>query len=306
MAFAQRDTAKGTAFVLVGEGSLGAVHVGMLQALSAQGIEPDLLIGSSVGAVNAAWVAEHGCAQGFDDLALLWRSLTRSQLFPLSPVDGVMALLGRGDHLFSPDRLRRFLRNHVGLKRLEAAKIPLHVAVTDIVNGSQLLLSRGDVLTALLATTSVPAVFPPVRISGHEFADGDLAEATPIADAVRLGAEHVYVLFSGYGCAVEHPPTSALGIVLHALSLLTAHRVDADVEQFHYEVDLHVLPTLCPLAISPADFSHGGELIERSRAASADWLEHHSRRSEPEGPSLVHAHDGQQAKKGEDDSPAAF
>lgn len=294
MAFS--DSGGGTAFVLLGQGSLGAVHVGMLQALAERGIKPDLLIGTSVGAVNAAWVAEHGYAQGFDELARLWRDLTREQLFPLSPVDGAKALLGRGDRLISPERLRRFLQRHVGLTRLEAAAIPLYVAVTDLVNGSQVLLSRGDVLAALLATTSVPAVFAPISIAGQEFADGDLADTTPIGDTVQLGAEHVYVLFGGYACAVEHPPSSALGIVLHAMSLLTAHRLDADVARFHYEVDVQVLPTLCPMAVSPADFGHGDALIERSRAATGDWLEHHHRHGEGGGPSLVHDHDDTRTK----------
>ncbi|MHB8718663.1 MAG: patatin-like phospholipase family protein [Candidatus Dormibacteria bacterium] len=261
-----------TAFVLSGGGSLGAVQVGMLQALIAKGVTPDLIVGSSVGAINGAWLA--GCAEPkcIDELADLWTSLSRSDIFPLHPLAGLLGFLGRRNHLVSPDGLAVLIREHLPFSRIEDARIPLHIVTTEVTTGREVVLSEGEALPAILASAAIPGVFPPVRVGRLELMDGGVVSNTPISHAVERGATRVYVLPAGYPCALPQIPHSALGMVLQALTLLVEHQLLHEVERYERSVELHVVPPLCPVAVSPADFSQGGELIDRARASAMQWL----------------------------------
>jgi NTE family protein len=261
------------AFVLAGGASLGSMQVGMLQALAANGIRPDLVVGTSVGAVNAAWVAGGDTEADLAELADVWRGLSRDDVFPVNPVKGLLGLVGWGNHLIPDRALRRLLRRHLRFKRLEDAAIPLHVVATDVVTGIDVELSRGNAIDAIMASAAIPGIFPPVRINGQLLMDGAVVENTPIGHAVRQGATTVWVLPSGAACSVEEVPESALGMALHAITLAISQRTAFDLERYESCVDLKVVPPLCPLAINPSDFSHGAELIERSRIQTEDWLE---------------------------------
>jgi predicted acylesterase/phospholipase RssA len=121
-----------TAFVLSGGGSLGAIQVGMLHALMEAGIRPDLLVGPSVGAVNAAWLAGLPDVQGALKLAEIWSGLRRRHIFPLNPWSGALGLVGRTTHVISNAGLRSVLEKNLPYTRLEQAAIPVHVLTTDL------------------------------------------------------------------------------------------------------------------------------------------------------------------------------
>jgi NTE family protein len=170
------------------------MQVGMLQALSANRIRPDLVVGTSVGAVNGAWLAGGGTEADLDQLADIWRELNRDDVFPVNPLTGLFALAGWGNHLIPDRRLRRLLRQHLRFKRLEDAPIPLHVVATDVVTGADVELSQGNAIDAIMASAAIPRIFPPVRIDGQLLMDGAVVENTPIGPAVRQGATTVWVL----------------------------------------------------------------------------------------------------------------
>ena len=134
-------------------------------------------------------------------------------------------------------------------------------------------MSRGDAVDAITASAAIPGAFPPVTIDGRPLVDGAVANNVPIAHAVDHGATKIYVLPTGYACALTHAPRSALGVALQALTLLLAQGLARDVERYESDVELVVLPPLCPLDVSPVDFSHTDELIERARVTSGDWLD---------------------------------
>ena len=270
------------AFVFSGGASLGAVQVGMLQALAGAGIRPDLCVGSSVGALNAAWLAARPEGD-LDDLARTWKRLRREDVFPASPMQVGLALLSRRQHLVPAGGLRALLQSELPLRRLEAAPLPLHVVTTDVTTGEEVVLTRGDAIQALLASCAIPGVFPPVRAGGRWLMDGGVADNAAISVAVAAGADVVYVLPSGYACALQRPPVSALGMALHALTLLIQERLIAEAEHLRHHADLRIVPPLCPLAVSPADFGHAGELIERARAQTRVWLRSSGRRSGVDG-----------------------
>src|SRR4030081_1017461 len=106
-----------TAFVLSGGSSLGAIQVGMLQALMEGGIRPDFLIGTSVGAVNAAWLAGQPDLDGAMKLAAIWSGLRRQDIFPINPWAGAMGIFGRNNHVISNAGLRNVLEKNLPYKR---------------------------------------------------------------------------------------------------------------------------------------------------------------------------------------------
>jgi NTE family protein len=271
-----------TAFVLSGGGSLGAVQVGMLQALAARGVRPDLLIGTSAGALNAGYVAGRGTsAAALDDLAALWAGLRRRDVFPLQPARLGAVAVGRAPSLCPNGSLRRLIAEHIAFDRLEHAAIPLHVVTTDVRSGEEVVLSAGDPVDAILASAAIPAVFPAVRIDGRDLIDGGVADNAAVSQAVALGADVVYVLPTGYACALDDAPSSPLSSALQALTLLIEQRLILEVAHFAERTDIRVLPPLCPLSVRSTDFRHGALLVERARTATERWLDEG-------GPGLAH------------------
>jgi NTE family protein len=262
-----------TAFVLSGGGSLGAVQVGMMQALSDRGMRPDLLVGASAGALNAAFVAGRGFTpEALASLADIWVGLRRQQVFPFAPHHHMLALAGARPSLCSADGLRRLIGEHLIFTDLADAVIPIHVVATDVLSGVEVVLSEGSPTPAVLASAAIPAVFPTVRIDGRHLFDGGVADNTPISQAVALGADRVVVLPAGVACALPTPPRSALATAVHALTLLIEQRLTQDVAAFAEHVELFVAPPLCPLRISSADFRHAGQLVARARQSTNAWF----------------------------------
>jgi NTE family protein len=262
------------AFVLSGGASLGAVQVGMLHALYERGIVPQLIVGTSVGAVNGAFIASWPqTVETARELAAIWRGLRRGQVFPLNPLIGLLGFMGSRDHLVPGSGLRKLVAGHSHGQRLEEMPIEFHVVAVDVLTGEELLLSKGPALDAVLASAAIPAVLPPVQWEGRELMDGGVANNTPISHAVALGAREIYVLPTGHACGLEQPPASALGMALHALSLLTHSRLIADIELHRDRAKLVVLPPPCPLAIQPIDFAHADELIARSLNDARKFLD---------------------------------
>lgn len=151
-----------TAWVLSGGGSLGAVQVGMLQALVQAGLQPGRVIGAPVGALNGAFFAANPGADGVDALARLWSRLKRGDIFPLTARAGVKAWLQHRDHFVEATRLHALICGALAIRRTEQTRVPLHIATTDAVNGAEVVLSAGPIDTALLPTgTTCAATEPP-------------------------------------------------------------------------------------------------------------------------------------------------
>ena len=262
-----------TAFVLTGGGSLGVVQVGMLAALCDRGIEPDLLVGTSVGALNAAYVAGPGLpADRIESLAGLWRSLRRRDVFAAHPRRWLAATVGAAPSVFADTELRAVVEDHLGFGLLEEARVPVHVIATDLVTGQGTALTEGPAVDAVLASAAVPGLLPPVRLRGRTLVDGGVGEVNALAHAEAWGADEIYLLPAGYPCA-GRPPSTALGTVLTSLSLLLHRQLIAQVRDHRGPARLHVVPSLCPLSVSPADFTHAPELLRRSRVATDAWLD---------------------------------
>jgi NTE family protein len=263
-----------TAFVLTGGGSLGAVQVGMLQALAERGVKPDLLVGTSCGALNAAWVAGHGTStDSLSELAAVWTSLRRSDIFPVDPRQVLRGLLGLSPALVTSRKLRQFIDTHSSIHDLAQAQVPTYLVAADLLSGRDVLISNGDLLTAVLASCAIPGVLPPVERAGAQLIDGALARHAGIAQAFGLGASVVYILPTGAACALPRAPRSAAGVALHSLTLLIQQRLIHEIAALQAATTIKLLPPVCPLAVSAADFSHAKELIARARRSSLEWID---------------------------------
>jgi NTE family protein len=261
-----------TAVVLSGGGSLGAVQAGMLLALYDADITPDVYVGSSVGALNAAYIAGHPDAAGAQQLARIWMTLRREDVFPTDAARVVRAMLGRTRGLADPRRLRGLVQRNLNYERLEDAARQIVVVATDVLTGQEVALNDGPAVDAVMASAALPSVFPPVNVGPRLLMDGGIVNNAPISVARQLGADTIYVLPTGYACALESPPRSALGMGIHAVTLAIQQRLITEVGALQGTVDLRVAPPLCPLAVSPIDFTHTAGLVARARRATSAWL----------------------------------
>jgi NTE family protein len=257
--------------VFAGGGSFGAIHVGILHSLASRGITADMVVGSSVGALNGAYYAGNPTIEGIQRLDTIWRGLRRSDVFPVT-WRTIMGFLYRRDFLVTSDALRQLVDENLGYRNLEDAKLPVHIVATDILSGGTVVMSEGPAAQAIIASDAVPAAFEPVHFNDLYLADGAVSSNTPVTVAVARGAQRLIVLPTGYACALEKPPAGAVANALHALTLLIARQLMNELQGLDHSIDYFVVPPLCPLTGSPYDFSRTSELIERAAMRTDAWL----------------------------------
>jgi NTE family protein len=264
-----------TAFVLSGGASLGAMQVGMLEALYAWGIAPDFLVGASVGALNAAFVASRPQSpQTARELGQVWRTLQREDVFPVNLSALVGGVCGRRDHLVPDRSLRRLIGRYLEFGDLADAPIPLHLIAFDLLEGRELRLSDGPAVDAIAASAAIPGIFPPVEIDQRRLIDGGVVNNTPISHAVELGAERIYVLPTQSPHRRPMPVSAgALDAALHGLRLLIGRRLEDDLARYSADAELIVLPTPEHWCVAPTSFKHTERLIAQGRAAAATALQ---------------------------------
>jgi NTE family protein len=261
-----------TAFVLAGGGSYGAIQVGMMHALAATGLVPDMVVGSSVGALNGAYYAGDPTLKGVLQLEKIWRGLRRQDVFPLT-FRTLLGFIWRRDFLIPHDGIQKLIDDNMPYRNLEDARLPVHIVTTDVISGNSVVISNGPADQAIIASTAIPGAFAPVRYKDLYLADGAISSNTPIKVAVAKGARRLIVLPTGYACALEKPPIGAVANALHALTLLIARQLVSDLENLAPGIEYFVVPPLCPLVGSPYDFSRSSDHIERAIRNTGEWLD---------------------------------
>ena len=181
-----------TTFVLSGGGNLGAVQVGMLSALVEAGIRPSMIVGTSVGAINGAFLASRSSVQGVAEIADFWVTLRRDHLLELRMRSLARGVWGRS-YFFDSKPMRRVVESFLAFDRLERSPIPVAVVATALSTGEAVVLDSGDAATALLASTAIPRVLPPVYIGGRLLVDGAAAADVPLRQALSLDMGEMYV-----------------------------------------------------------------------------------------------------------------
>lgn len=259
-----------TAFVLPGGASLGACQAGMVQALGEAGVRPDVLVGSSAGAINAAYLGIHPGPEGVDGLVRLWSSFHRRQLVRFRPLQAALALAGRRPALFDRSGMESVLARELSDARLEQTAIPVAVMATDAVTGQPVLLKEGSALTAVLASSAMPGIFAPVHRSGRWLIDGSVAADAPAAAAQELGGDDIWILTTA--TQPTRPPQGAIELAMHAFTLVTGVATAAEVNQVQTTATVHLLPPSVRTDPGIFDFSHGAELIRDAYESTSMWL----------------------------------
>jgi NTE family protein len=258
------------AFVLQGGASLAAAQVGMLRALTAAGIRPDLVIGTSAGALNAVGFAQNPTPEGLDELGRLWMSVRRGDVLHLSARSLITGLTGRSDSLAVPDRLRTLVERGLHVRDLGDTAIPAYVVATDAATSTPVVLSEGSAVEALVASSSIPGILPPVRRDGRLLVDGGVSADVPILQAEALGATTSYVLPAQFTTTPGAPATGAVPVLLRTLGRMLEGSTVRDLAAARGEV--RVLPSPSLPGPNPLDFRRTAEYIRLGQESAARWL----------------------------------
>ncbi|WP_243076006.1 patatin-like phospholipase family protein [Microbacterium sp. SS28] len=233
-----------TAFVLGGGGVRGAVEIGMVRALFEAGIRPDLVVGTSIGAINGALIANDPSLGVIDTLLHAWTSPEANAVYGDSLIMQLSRLVKTKTHLNSPEPLARLLAVGLGeASRFEDLEVPLQVVAASIERAAEHVFDSGPLIPAILASASVPGLFPATRIDDEHFIDGGIVNSIPIEQAVTAGAQRIFVLQVGRVEAPLEPPTTAVETARVAFEIARRHRFARDIATLPDGVDLYVLPS---------------------------------------------------------------
>ena len=266
------------AFVLGGGGVLGAGEVGMLRALLEAGISPDLVLGTSVGALNGAFLAAEPTVEATLRLADLWRQLSaEGGVFSGSIASRVGTAVRSRTHLHSRGPLRQLLEQHLPVERIEDLPVPFECVAASVERAAEHWFTAGPLHDAVLASAAVPGLLAPVQIDGEHYLDGGLVNSIPVSRAVELGARTIYVLQVG---RIEQPlraPTRPWEVALVAFEIARRHRFAADMARLPGDVVAHVLPNgdAVPEGLSQLryrDTRRTSQRVDRAYQATAAYL----------------------------------
>lgn len=237
------DPAGPVAFVLGGGGVLGATQVGMLRALLEGGIRPDLVVGTSVGALNGSVFACDPTLASVDRLSELWGSLSSAGVFSGSLVSQAARVIKHGTHLHSAQPLRRLLAEQLPVDRIEDLPVSFACVAASIERAAAHWFDSGPIAEAVLASCAVPGLLPPAVIEGEHFLDGGLVDSVPVGRAVALGARRIYVLHVGRLEQPLRPPRWPWEVGLVAFEIARRHRFVEEMAAIPDGVEVHVLPS---------------------------------------------------------------
>lgn len=271
------------AFVLSGGGSRGALEVGALLSLFERGIKPQILVGSSAGAMNAAFMATDPTLEGAQRLAALWRSIKQADIFPGNPLSLSLTAAWRFvcgyDGLFPSDRLRRLVERYLpeGVRYFsDITKVRLYLTAADLNWGILYLWGEkpeGEIVEAVMASAAHPAYFPPLLLAGHQLVDGAVIANVPISIAAAKGATEVYAINVGYAGQEMPYSKGVFNIVNRAISTMMYQQLLDDLMECTGKVILHHVFFGAFADLPVWDLSKSGEMIDEGRRVMGEYLE---------------------------------
>lgn len=260
-------------YVLGGGGSLGAVQVGMLQALGERDIAPGVVAGTSVGSLNGAVVAldPKGAA---NRLSHLWVRLTRGDVFPGGLLAQARTLQHTKTHLFHSTGLAAVIDNFLGQQAtFEDLTLPFAAVAMDIATARPYVLREGPLLPALLASTAIPGLFPPVKFGSLQLYDGGLVSNVPMRQALAMGARSLVVLDCSFPGRLPDAPGSLAEVLMYTAMVAMRSQAVLEAPLVAAEVPVVYLPGPMPHPVSPLDFRQTSMLIEQAYEAARSFLD---------------------------------
>jgi NTE family protein len=265
-----------TAFVLAGGGSRGAVQVGMLAELVDRGIRADRVFGASVGAINGAAYAGNPTAQGVERMEEIWREVKGADIFPRSALDGPWAFLQKRPSVHANTGVRAIIEAGIDFENLQDTIIPFEVVTTSLTDGRERWIAHGPAVEAILASSAIPSIFPPVIIDGDVLVDGGVVNNVPISRAIAAGCTRIYVLLCGplhYHPPLPKRPAEA---ALTAFFVAVHARFVRELAMLPPGVEVVVFSGGGEPSAQYRDFSATAQLIEEGRAEVAEVLDRYA------------------------------
>jgi NTE family protein len=265
-----------TAFVLAGGGSRGAVQIGMLAELIDRGIRADRVFGASVGAINGAAYASNPTAEGLAKMAAIWTELRGTDIFPRGALDGPWAFLQKRAAVHSNSGLRAIIEAGIDFENLQDAKIPIEVVTTSLTDGRERWIGHGNALDAILASSAIPSIFPPVVIDGDVLVDGGVVNNVPISRAIAAGCTRLYVLLCGPLHYHPRQPRRPAEAALTAFFVAIHARFVRELSMLPPGVEVVVFSGGGEPSGQYRDFSGTAALIEEGRSEVAEVLDRYA------------------------------
>jgi len=271
-----------TAFVLGGGGLLGAVEVGMLRALIEADVTPDLVLGTSVGALNGSLYAADPDKGIVDRLVGLWESAASNrEVYGDGAVRQAARAVRTGTHLHSSRPLRQRLAKELGDRSFEELRIPFQCCAANIERASEHWFTSGRVVDAVMASAAVPGLLRPAVVDGEHYLDGGIVNSIPVGRAVECGAERIFVLQVGRVDRPLSPPSKPWQVARVSFEIARRHRFVRELNELPTDVTAHVLPTGAGGSVkddsllSYRDFSAVVRRIDQAYDASRRYLDEH-------------------------------
>jgi len=237
----------GWGLILTGGANWGAVQVGAVGALFERGFRPEFIVGVSAGAINGAFLAAHPSPEGVAALVELWEEAATRNIFGtrIARLREMAAVLFHASAVFSNRALRSFLGQSMPVHRFEDCAIPLAVVASELTSGTPRLLSSGDLVQAVLASTAIPGLFPPVEIDGEPLVDGAIADPLPLRAVLQRGIRRVVVVEAGRPCGCGDDLSHMSGLFQRAITVVMHDRMDLLLRQVPPDVELVTLGLVC-------------------------------------------------------------
>jgi NTE family protein len=230
-----------TAFVLSGGGNQGVAQVGMLRAVLERGIEPDVVIGTSAGALNGAAVAYAPNLTGIAQLDATWSALTAAEIFPGSRLQRAWNLVKRETHLFEATGLDALVDRATPARSFADLAVPLRVIATDLDSGEEVVYARGPLKPPLLASAALPGVFPIVEYDGRRLVDGGVVDSVPLSHALAGPVDRV-IVFNVSAGAIDREERSPLDVLMASFAHSRSQRFELELRRLPAGVQVIVLP----------------------------------------------------------------
>jgi NTE family protein len=266
-----------TAFVLGGGGVLGAAEVGMLRALFEIEVTPDLVLGTSVGALNGAMIARDPTPAVIERLTDLWQDASTARAISDRPLRTVRRAVASGTHLYSSDFMQKRLIDEFGETTFEELPVRFQVCAANIERAAEHWFSSGRLVEAIMASAAVPGLLPPARVGDEHYLDGGIVNSIPLGRAIALGADRVFVLQVGRIDRPLKPPQRPWEVARVSFEIARRHRFARELAEVPEGVEVHVLPARGTTPrddslLAHRDFSRVAQRIDASYEASRDYL----------------------------------
>ncbi len=268
-----------TAFVLGGGGVLGAAEVGMLRALFERDIAPDLVLGTSVGALNGAMVARDPTLAVIDRMAELWTGAAENgDVYGDRRLRTVRRAVTTGTHIYSAKPMTERLRDEFGDLTFEELPVRFQVCAASIERAAEHWFDSGPVVDAIVASAAVPGLLPPARVGDEHFLDGGIVNSIPVGRAVQLGARRIFVLQVGRIDRPLKPPRKPWEVARVSFEIARRHRFAREMSELPEGVEAHVLPARGTSSrddslLAHRDFAGVQRRIDATYEASVTYLD---------------------------------